>query len=308
MIVLLLLAFFVLLFVKSMSFRYLILHPFKTLRHMLADIFLYFKHKKKNNAPYGDVCSYVAHSAVSFGCGKTLSAVNYVVSLYNRYNNKKVWDMERKKFVTQKIHILSNVMLTSVPYEKLVSLKQFVQAVNTAYSDDLANNTCTVTYLLVDEAGAQFNSRQFKSNFDGLFIKTLLTSRHFKASVILTSQRQNMIDALMRQITNVVIACKKVWRFQYLYYYDGYELETAQNPATVEPFRKRVWLISDRNFNLYNTFELVDDLQKSCESGDMLSEEQILQLQCNSSANPDAVLKNSKAYRRNRNRLKHGIL
>ncbi len=299
---------FIFFFIVSPIFRCIVFHPFATISYALIDPILYITRKKRNNAPFGDVRSYVAQSSVSFGCGKTLSAVRVATALYNRYNNKKVWCSERKKFVTQRIYILSNVTLKKVPYDPLISLQQFVDRVNAFYEQDKLHDTLTVTYLLIDEAGSQFNSRQFKSNFDALFIKTLLTSRHFRASIILTSQRQSMIDALMRQITNVVIACKKVWRFEVLYFYDGYEIEMAQNPALVQPYKKKAWFIKNKNFAMYDTYQLTEDLQKSVESGDRLSEEEILALQNNLPADPDAVVKNSKAYRKNQRRLRTSIL
>ena len=266
----------------------------------LRDGVQYITRKKSNEASYGDVRMYIAHSNQSFGCGKTLTAVQVACMLYKRFNGVKVWCRDRKKFVTQRIHIISNVTLKTIPFEKLVDLKQFVQRVNDNYVQDMENDTLTVTYLIVDEAGAQFNSRAFKSNFDALFIKTLLTSRHFRASIVMTSQRQSMVDALMRQITNVVVSCSKTWRFEMLRYYDGYEIETAQNPALVAPYRRSCWFIRDKDFAAYDTFELVGDLQKSCETGDRLSEEEILALQCNEPSNPDAVLKNSRRWLRNR--------
>lgn len=295
---------FVFLFIAFPTFRCAIFNLPFTLYYAATDLWKYISRKRWNEADFGDVRTYVAQSSVSFGCGKTLTAVNVAHNLYKQFNNKTVWDGERQKFVTQKIHILSNVAFTDIPYEKLVNLKQFVQEVNDFYLSDCENDTLTVTYAIIDEAGSQFNSRQFKSNFDGLFIKTLLTSRHFKASIILTSQRQNMIDALMRQITNVVIACKKSWRFQNLYYYDGYEIETAQNPALVQPFRRRCWFVRNKNYGIYNTYELVGDLQKSCESGDMLSEREILELQCNNGIDSDSVVKNSKKFRKNKKKMR----
>lgn len=275
-----------------------------TVAYSVRDMYLYIKRKKWHEATFGDVRTYVAQSSVSFGCGKTLSAVHLAHALYMQYNDKKVWDSERRKFVTQKIHIISNVSFTDIPYEKLTTLKQFVQEVNEFYESDKLNDTCTVTYMIVDEAGSQFNSRQFKSNFDALFIKTLLTSRHFKASIILTSQRQSMIDALLRQITNVVIACKKTWRFQSMNYYDGYEIEVAQNPAVVMPFRRECWFVHDKDYGYYNTYELVGDLQKSVETGDMLSEQEILNLQCNNAPDAAQVVKHSRAFKRNHKRMK----
>lgn len=284
--------------------RTVVFHPILTVYYGVTDLYKYIRFKRWNEADYGDVRSYVAQSSVSFGCGKTLSAVHVAHDLYTRYNNKMVWDSERKKYVRQKIHILSNVAFTDIPYEKLVDLRQFVQEVRDFYEYDSVNNTMTVTYVIVDEAGAQFNSRQFKNNFDALFIQTLLTSRHFKASIILTSQRQGMIDALMRQITNTVVACRKIWRLQLLYYYDGYDMENAQNPSLIEPYRRTCWFIRDRDFGHYNTFELVGNLQKSCETGDMLSEHEILELQCNAGANVDGVLRNSRKYVKNKRRMR----
>ena len=271
--------------------------PF-TVYYAMVDTFFYFKHKRWNEADYGYVRTYVAQSSVSFGCGKTLTAVNVAHDLYTKFNDKPVWDSERKKFVTQKIHILSNVAFTDIPYEKLVSLQQFVQEVNEFYKSDLLNDTCTVTYMIVDEAGSQFNSRQFKSNFDALFIKTLLTSRHFKASIVLTSQRQNMIDALMRQITNVVIACKKTWRFQCLNYYDGYEIETAQNPALVQPYKRSCWFVRNKDYNAYNTLAVVDTLQKRYDEKDMMTEAEILAARAPAAPTPDAVTNRSRKGRK----------
>ena len=89
-----------------------------------------------------------------------------------------------------------------------------------------------------------------------------------------------------------------------LYYYDGYEIETAQNPALVQPYKRCCWFVKNRNYSYYNTYELVGDLQKSCESGDMLSETEILQLQCNVALDASGVVKNSRKFRRNHKRLR----
>lgn len=185
-----------------------------------------------------------------------------------------------------------------MPYEKLESLQQFVYCVNGHYDADLENDTYTVTYMLIDEAGSQLNSRAFRSNFDPLFIKTLLTSRHFRASVITTSQRSGMVDNLLRQCTNVYIGCNKWWRFQRMNYYDAFEIENAQQPSLVRPFRRSCWFVSNKNYANYNTYEMVSDLQRSCESGDMMSEQEILALQCSPAANPDAVMSPSRAFRK----------
>ena len=65
------------------------------------------------------------------------------------YNNKSVYCTERNKWVTQKIHVISNVEL-SIPYEKFVSLSQFLTVAETTREKDFENDTLTITYFLGD--------------------------------------------------------------------------------------------------------------------------------------------------------------
>lgn len=268
------------------TFRCMVLHPVKLVTYGFKDLKDYLIHKDWNCAPYGRITCYIADNATSFGCGKTLSASAYLVSLYNRYNDKIVWCGQRKKFVTQKIHILSNVDFITIPYERLEGLQQFVQETNESnWEKDIENDTLTVTYMLIDEASSQLNSRNFKNNFNGLFIARLLTARHVRASVILTSQRSGMVDKLMREVTNLYIGCNKLWRFQRLAYYDAYEIENAQTPSLVKPLSRECWFVTDDSFKNYDTFSSVQELKKSVEAGDVLSDEEILNLQ----GQPDPV-------------------
>ena len=91
--------------------------------------------------------------------------VHKVVGLYNRYNDKPVWCSRRKKFVMQKINVLSNVDL-AIPYTKLDSLAQVVKASKTTGAIDDDNDTLTVTIVAMDELSVQMNSRSFKDNFN----------------------------------------------------------------------------------------------------------------------------------------------
>lgn len=277
-------------------FRCFLLHPVSSIYYGCRDLFYYIKRKEWNVAPYGKISCYIADGATSFGCGKTLSSVEYIQSLYTKFNGKLVWSGERQKFVKQRIHILSNVDFLQIPYEKLVSLSQFVQETNEDFiAKDIENDELTVTYLFIDEASSQLNSRQFKSNFDPLFISRLLTSRHVRASVICTSQRFSMVDKLLREVTNIVVGCNKIWRFQVNNYYDAHEMENAVNPQLVKPLRRSCWFVRDSSFKKYDTFSSVQELKKSFESGDMLSEEEILNLQAGpTDSNMDIVKRPSR--------------
>lgn len=280
--------------------RCAMLHPVSVIVNGCKDGYKYIRHKQWNSASYGQICCYVADSSTSFGCGKTLSATHYIVNLYDRYNDKPVWCSERKKMVTQKVKVISNVDFLTIPYERLVSLSQFVQWTDLAHDYDMEHDTLTVTYMLIDEASSQLNSRAFKSNFDPYFISRLLTSRHVHASIILTSQRPGMVDKLMRDCTHLYMGCNKVWRFQRINYYDAYDVETAGSTALVAPIQKSCWFVHDSAFANYDTYASVQNLKKSCESGDMLTEAEIVALQAVPDANMENVKRPSRRWLRAR--------
>lgn len=284
---------------RFVPFRLVVQNPFATIYNAVKDVVFYFKHKKKNECPTGKIIAYTA----LFGGGKTLSVVHYVTSMFYRYNDVPVWDRDRKKFVTQKIHIISNVDLVGVPYEKFVSLEQIVRVADKFHEMDLENDTLTVTIVLGDEFSVQLNSREFKKNIDPLFLNTLLTCRHHHILLVYDAQRFNHVDALLRQVTLVVIECRKIWRFMVQYEFDAYEMENAVNPSLLTPKHCYGWFIRDRDYNAYDTLACVGNLKKSCESGDMLSEEEILNLQCNQGVNMEAVTTPSKEYRKARKKL-----
>lgn len=294
---------FVMFFIMSPTFRCIVLHPYKVISNGIIDLYKYFKYKRWNECEYGYIHCYTAQDSKAFGCGKTLSSVEYIDTLYKQYNNKMIWDSRRKKWVKQVIKVLSNVEFTQIPYIRLDSMKQYVSYLEERYNKDKEEDIKTITILFVDEAGSAFNSRSFKENFDPLSIKTILCARHFASFIILSSQRFSMCDALLRQITNVCISCDKLWRLQRLNYYDAYEMENAQNPTLVEPYARKCWFITNNSFAKYDTFQQLSDIKKKCLEGDMLTEAEILANQCNLGANIDGVLNTSKKYRKNRKKM-----
>lgn len=256
----------------------------KLVYYAVIDLCSYLKYHKWNICKTGELRCYVG----LFGKGKTLSAVHYVVKKYEQFNNKKVYDFDRKKWVTQRIHIISNVEL-ALPYEKFVSLSQLVSVADKMRDYDREHDTLTVTLVLGDEFSVQLNSRSFKTNIDPLFLNTLLTCRHHHISLIYTSQRFNHVDALLRQVTSSVITCNKCWRFMVHGSYDAYELENASDPTMVKPLARFGWFVTDKDYNAYDTLACVGNLTKSCKEGDMLSESEILALQCNTPDNMENV-------------------
>lgn len=279
-------------------FRLVIKNPFSTVYYAVKDLYEYFAHHKGRNCPTGKILAYTA----LFGGGKTLSVVHYVTSIFYRYDGLKVWDRDRKKFVTQKIHIISNVHL-NIPYEQFISLEQIVRVADKFHVMDMENNTLTVTVVLGDEFSVQMNSREFKKNIDPLFLNTLLTCRHHHILMVYDAQRFNHVDALLRQVTLAVIECKKIWRFMLQFEYDAFEMENAVNPLLLTPRVRYGWFVRDKDYNAYDTLACVGNLKKSFDKGDMLSEEEILALQCNQGVNMEAVAQPHKKYIKGRKKL-----
>lgn len=269
----------------SVIARLIVLHPFKTVYYGARDLYLYFKHKQYNEYTAGVLNCYCAH----FGGGKTLSIVHYVTLLFKRYNNKKVWDRGRKKFVLQKIHIISNVDLKSCPYEPLQSLSQVVACAYNNKKIDDEENTRTVVIVLLDEASVQLNSRSFKTNIDPIFLNTLLTSRHYHISFLYSSQKFKLTDALMRSVTQNCINCKKIWRFMVQSVYDADEIEYASDPTMVKPRRRTGFFVRDFDYNSYDTLACVDKLKKSVDENDMMSPEEILAMRGEINPNNDNI-------------------
>lgn len=285
----------------SVPFRVFLFHPFKTVFNAFKDCLKWMRYKKWRICNTGQLIAFVG----LFGKGKTLSAVRYVVGKYKKYNDRRIFDFNRMKWVTQKIHIVSNVELKNVPYEKFTGLMQVVQAADRFKKIDMDEDTLTCVYVLGDEFSVQLNSRKFKENIDPLFLNTLLTCRHHHISLIYTSQRFNHVDALLRQVTSFVVTCDKRWRFMVHGQYDAFALENATDPTLVTPMCKFGWFVTDKDYNAYDTLACVDNLSKSCQSGDMLSEDEILSLQQPVSVNMDAVLRPSKKFiRSSKKRMK----
>ena len=275
----------------SVCVRVVLLHPVQSVVYACRDAYAWLRYCKWRLLRTGEIRCY----AGLFGRGKTLSAVHYVLNSYNRYNNRQVYDFDRKKWVVQRVHVISNVEL-SIPYEKFVSLSQLVNAADTMRRYDTEHDTLTVTLVLGDEFSVQLNSRSFKTNIDPLFLNTLLTCRHHHISLVYTSQRFNHVDALLRQVTSSVITCNKCWRVMVHASYDAYELENASDPTMVAPLSRYGWFIKDADCAAYDALACVGNLTKSCKEGDMLTEAEILSLQCNTPGNMDNVKNPSKHY------------
>lgn len=274
--------------------RCVVFHPLLLIFYAVHDSFRWLKRRQFNLCFTGQIVAYTG----LFGRGKTLSAVHKVSGLYRHFDGKKVWCGRRKKIVTQKIKILSNVELKKVPYEQLVSLQQIVQLAKGQEKIDNEADTLTSIIVLGDEFSVQLNSRNFRNNIDPLFLNSLLTCRHYHLSIFYTAQRFGQVDALLRQVTSYVVECEKVWRFERLSYFDAWELENATNPRLITPYARACWFVRQSDYEAYDTLAVVEDLDRRVSKEEMMSPQEILDLQRNQGANMEAVSKPSRRWLR----------
>lgn len=279
--------------------RLTMFHPVLTVRYAIKDIYHFFKYHKWNLYKAGKFVCYDAGAGQVFGSGKTLSVVHILRKIFKKKHNKLVFDFRRMKWVTQKIHILTNLTLTSLPYEKLVNLGQIIQVAERCRREDDENDTLTCILVCIDETQNQLHCRSFKDNISPEMLKSLTECRHYNMSIYYDSPRFHQVDALLRQCTSVNVKCKKIWRWQTQKAYDAADIENASNPQLVKHLYKSGFFCDDKLFAEYDTKEIIDNLVKAKKAGDYLTDEEILTLQCNQPSDLDAVENKSVKFKRN---------
>lgn len=249
-------------------------NPLKTIYYGVIDIFNYIRHKGWNMLQSGDI---VCYCSPFFGGGKTLSNVAYIRSLYLRYHDKPVYDPERKKMVIQKIIIYSNVEFKDIPFVKLESMSQISSLAKHGHAYDDDNDVLTQIIILIDEAMSELNSRGFKDNFNPVLLKDLVTIRHNRMSIFLTAQDFSKIDTLLRSTCTKVIYAFKTWRIVVHKYYDPKQLDLAGSYLLIRPLRIGGFFATNKHYNAYDTFAIVENLQKKFNDDDIMSESEILE-------------------------------
>lgn len=251
-----------------------------------VDIYYYLKHKEYNRCHvYGRIYMITAYRNKVFGSGKTLDMTMLARQIYGRYNGLPVWSDDTGSFVTQHIHLISNVALKDVPYTPFTHVNQLKEVVQG--SED-------VTLFVFDEVGAIWNSRNYKDNISTELLKRLLQVRKNKIGIICTAQRFKFVDALLRQITGSLVCVRKTWRILALYEYDAVSFENCDNVDMLKPLSRSYRFVFNKDYNAYDTSAIVDNLKKE----DMLTDAEILSAQGVVEPNIDFATGIKKRYRK----------
>lgn len=238
-------------------------HILKSFFHIFVDTFYYFYDRKYNcaDSTVGRMYAYVG----LFGKGKTLSEVHRVSSLYHRYNDKKI--RKNGRLVTQRVYVLSNIELHSIPYIPFTNLNQLVTLTNQINDDE---NEYKIIYVLIDELQNLLFCRNFKTNLSPDVLHCLTQIRKKHCSIFYTSTVFSQSDCTIRADTSYVIDCNKFWRLCGNYWYDAYDYDNALDVKEIKPVRKTCWFVRNADYSAYDTTALTDIIAKDIESGQVL--------------------------------------
>ena len=81
-------------------------------------------------------------------------------------------------------------------------------------------------------------------------------------------------------------------------------MENVTNPLLLTPMSRGCWFVTNKDYAAYDTLACVGNLKKSMQEGDMMTEDEILALQCNQPTNMEAVERPSKRWMRSRKQKK----
>ena len=262
----------VVVFFSSPRVRSFVRHIPHFLRQFPKDLYYNHKFKKKNNAPVGFIRAYCAESNTPFGSGKTLSSVKWVYDVYNRYNGLMVWNGD--KFVPQYIMVFSNIDL-AFPHIRINSLSEYSDFISHVHD----NSECVyVSYLFIDEAGSEFNSRAFSKNFSPDFISDIVTCRHNRSAFIYTAQDFSLVDKLLRTVTTQLFLCSHWNRLFFLRGISPRQAEEVSDTSVLNSLSFRSYFATDKLYSLYDTLSRFKRLESDVAHGAYRSPQEILEL------------------------------
>lgn len=268
----LLILFIIFIIVSHMNVFIFFLTEYRLVPYLIHDIYFYFKHKKYNNCnENGRIRLNCASGTSVFGSGKTLDIVKRALTMKKRYDGLQVWDEKQGCFVTQHINIISNVELKGVEYIKFTHIGQIVDIEKYNFG------SMDITIFLLDESGAIFNSRDYKNNISPEFLTSLLQSRKNKIALYMTSQRFQFTDKILREVCSTVNQCRMYWRIVRIQTFDAYQLENAYNDTLIRPLKTTFWLATNKDYDSYNSYQLIENMRKDYEPNKYLGTAEILQ-------------------------------
>lgn len=283
-----------LLYIFVPYFRVAVAHPVKVVSNAFPDLLKYFRWKRYNKVDMGKLVAITGY----FGAGKTLTGVHLAKRFAQKWHGTRYFD--GKQWVTQHVIILSNVtmQLEKGFFIYMEGLSDIVSLAEYYLKYDKENATRTLIFVLGDEFGSNMNSRNFKSNIDMDFLSTMLCCRHYSMSIYYIAQKFNLVDKLLRDVTQDVYYVHKLWRLCYYDILDATELENAINPDVIKVRGRRGYFATNRLFKSYDTIAMADKMSHDCKEGNRLSAAEIMENRGYVFGGMDAVKSPKRSWRK----------
>lgn len=213
----------------------------------------------------GYIACYCSGSGSAFGSGKTVSSVDAISRIVDKYNGKHGIN----------VTVWTNIQLF-LPCRVITidNLQTFVDGIEK--EKDINN----YNILFIDEMAAEFNNRNFSKNFTPDFLAKLVTCRHYNTLIIYTAQSFYMVDKVFRDLTTYVYTCKKHWRFFSHKMYCPEDMELLKDARYIAPIKRSMFFADDVIFSRYDTFARYKAMDKAIRENAYKSADEISQAYC----------------------------
>ena len=208
--------------------------------YIVKDIICNIKNRKNNKYNFSNFYG------IHLFCGRTGGGKNMTVNYLICQLREKYGD---------NVYIATNFNHKMADF-KFISLEE----INNDYDKPIL--------FVIDESNTIFNSRKYKE-FDFDFLRTLTHNRHKRKMIYCLTQDYNMLDISFRRLCLYVYQCKT--RFHRLTIFKKYLVEdyeqlinekNVDKKRKIKPLQRISFVQTDDLRNMYDTFEMVEDLKK----------------------------------------------
>lgn len=252
---------------------WILFHPINFLFNLFRDIYYYIFYQEykiwKNN---GYTICYFG----SFGSGKSLNLSKYIRSTLKRYNGKCYRDRSTKKKVKQIFVIHSNFKLFEIPTVPINALNDITDTLE-AFREDKQEDVRICHIFAIDEINNILNCKDYKDNTNPYILRGIMQVRKGNIQLCLSGQLPMQIDKSFRDIVDDWRECHKFWRISWYRRLSGDKVRNTEDISTIKSRGRFSWFVLDNDYNSFDTFESIKELQKGIKERRFISAKDIAQ-------------------------------
>lgn len=252
---------------------WILTHPISFLVNLLKDIYYYIFYKEfkiwKNN---GYTLCYFG----SFGSGKSLNLSKYIRTTLKRYNGTYYRDRKSKKWVKQVFVVHSNFKLNGIPTVPINALNDITDTLE-AFREAKTEDTRICHIFAIDEINNILNCKDYKDNTNPYILRGIMQVRKGNIQLCLSGQLPMQIDKSFRDIVDDWRECHKFWRISWYRRLSGDKVRNTEDISTIKSRGRFSWFVLDSDYNAFDTFESIQELQKGIKERRFISAKELAQ-------------------------------